>query len=86
MLQTCSYSVNSPGYVKEQLKEKLKSQNEENRNCVLTFVQSISYFSVKALIALRKGKQDEESTFKQLLLADMIKCFEIGLKSLVTSI
>ena len=50
-----------------QLKEWLKSQKEENRNCFLKIVQSISYLSCQG-IALHDGKQDEESNFKQLLL------------------
>ena len=36
-------------------------------NCLLKTVQSISYFSCQGN-ALCKGKQDEESNFKQLLL------------------
>ena len=51
-----------PGHVDEQLKEWLKSQKEENRNCLLKIVHS------RLGIALRKGKQGEESNFKQLLL------------------
>ena len=53
--------LTQPGHVDEQLKERLKSQKEENRNCLLKIVQSISYLS-------SKGKQDEESNFKQLFL------------------
>ena len=37
--------VTQPGHVDEQLKERLKSQMEENRNCLLKIVQSISYLS-----------------------------------------
>ena len=59
--------VTQPGHVDEQLKERLKSQKEENRNCLLKIVQSISYFSRQG-IAIRKGKQVEESNFKQLCL------------------
>ena len=56
-------------------------------NCLLEIVQSISYISRQG-IALRKGMQDEESNFKQLLLVKLktMKCFESGLKSLMTSI
>ena len=54
-------------HVDEQLKEQLKSQKEENRNCPLKIVQSISYRSHQG-IALCKVKQDKESNFKQLLL------------------
>ena len=56
------------GHIDEQLKERLKSQKEENRNCPLKNVQSISYLSCQS-IALRKGKHDEESNFKELLLS-----------------
>ena len=35
------------GHADEQLKEWLKSQKEENRNCLLKIVQSISYISWK---------------------------------------
>ena len=56
-----------PGHIDEQLKEWLKSQKEKNRKCLLKIVQSISYHSRQG-IALCKGKQDEESNFKQLLL------------------
>ena len=59
--------ITQPGHVDEQLKEWLKSQKEENRNCLLKIVQSISYLCCQG-IALRKGRQDEESNFKQLLL------------------
>ena len=59
--------LTQPGHVDEQLKEWLKSQKEENINCLLKIVQSISYLLLQG-IALRKGKQDEESNFKQLLL------------------
>ena len=59
--------LTQPGHVDEQLKEWLKSQKEENRSCLLKIVQSISYLFRQG-IALRKGKQDEESNFKQLLL------------------
>ena len=54
-------------HIDEQLKEQLKSQKEENRNCLLKIVQSISYLARQG-IAFRKGKQEEESNFKQLLL------------------
>ena len=74
-----------PGHVDEQLKERLKSQKEENQTCLLKIVQSISYLSRQG-IALRTGKQDEESNFKQLLLrSEDDKCFESGLKSLMTN-
>ena len=43
------------------------SQKEENRNCLLKIVQSISYLSRQG-IALHKGKQDKESNFKLLIL------------------
>ena len=33
------------GHINEQLKEWLKNQKEENRNCFLKIVQSISYLS-----------------------------------------
>ena len=59
--------ISQTSHVDEQLKERLKSQKEENRNCLLNIVQSISYFSCQG-IPLRKGKQDEESNFKQVLL------------------
>ena len=59
--------LTQPGHVDEQLKEWLKSQKEENRNCLLKIVQSISYLSRQG-IALNKGMQDEESNFKQVLL------------------
>ena len=55
--------LTQPGHVDEQLKEWLKSQKEENRNCLLKIVQSISYLSRQS-IALHKGKQYEESNFK----------------------
>ena len=55
------------GHVDEQLKEWRKSHKEENRKCYLKIVQSISHLSRQG-IALRKGKQDEESNFKRLLL------------------
>ena len=56
-----------PGYINEQLKEKLKSEKDESRNCLLIIVQCISYLSRQG-IALRKGNQDVESNFKQLLI------------------
>ena len=59
--------LTQPGHIDEQLKEQLKSQKEENRNCLLKIIQSISYLARQG-IALRKGKQEEESNFKQLLL------------------
>ena len=49
------------------MKERLKRQKEENRNFLLKIVQCISYLFRQG-IALHKGKQDEESNFKQLLL------------------
>ena len=59
--------LTQPGHIDEQLKEQLKGQKEENRNCLLKIVQRISYLSCHG-IALRKNKQDEELNFKQLLL------------------
>ena len=56
-----------PGHVDEQLEEWLKGQKDENRNCLLKNVQNITYLSHQG-IALHKGKQDEDSNFKQLLL------------------
>ena len=58
------------GHVDEQLKERLKSQKEENRNCLLK-IQSISYFSCQR-IALHKGKQDEESNFNSSPFSELI--------------
>ena len=58
--------LTQPGHIDEQLKERLKSQKEENRNCLWKIVPSILCFSHQG-IALRKGKQDKESNFKQLL-------------------
>ena len=55
--------LTQPGHVDEQLKERLKRQKEENRNCLLKIVQNISYLSCQG-IALGKGKHDEESNFK----------------------
>ena len=59
--------LTQPGHINEQLKEWLKSQKEENRNCLLKIVQSKSYHSRQG-IALCKGKQDEESNYKPLFL------------------
>ena len=59
--------LTQPGHIDEQLKERLKYQKKENRNCLLKIVQSISYLSCQG-IGLHKGKQDEESNFMQLLL------------------
>ena len=77
-----------PGHVGEQLKERIESQNEENMNCLLKIVRSI-HLSRQGIV-LRKGKQDEESNFKHLLLLraerKTIKCFESGLKSLMTNL
>ena len=56
--------LNQPGHIDEQLKERCKSQKEENRNCLQKIVPSILFF----LPRLRKGKQDEESNSKQLCL------------------
>ena len=50
--------LTQPGHVDEQLKERLKSQKEENRNCLLKIVQSISHLSHQG-IALHKIKQEE---------------------------
>ena len=50
-------------HIDEQLKEQLKSQKEENRNCLQKIVQSISYLARQG-IAFRKGKQEEESNFQ----------------------
>lgn len=55
------------GNIDELLKKQQKSQKEENRNCLLKIVQNISFLACQG-IALRKGKQEEESNFKQLLL------------------
>ena len=79
--------LTQPGHIDEQLKEQLKSQKEENTNCLLKIVQDISYLSCQG-IALHKGKKDEKSSFKQLLLlrAEDDKYFEGGLKSLMTNI
>ena len=41
------YKHAQPGHVDEQLKEWLKSQKEEKRNCLLKIVQSISYLFPK---------------------------------------
>ena len=49
-----------PGHINEQLKWRLKSKKEENRNFLI-----ISNLSCQG-IALHKGKQDEVSNFKQL--------------------
>ena len=49
--------LTQPGHVDE----RLKTQKEENRTCLLRIVQSITYHS-------RQGKQDEELNFKQILL------------------
>ena len=59
--------LTQPSHIDEQLKEQLKSQKEENRSCLLKIVRSISYLASQG-IAFRKGKQEEESNFKQLLL------------------
>ena len=59
--------LTQPGHVDGQLKERLMSQKEKNRNCLLKIIQSISYHSCKG-IAPRKSKQDKESNFKKLLL------------------
>ena len=59
--------LTQPCHADDQLKEWLKSQKEENRNCLLKIAQSISYLSHQG-IALRKGEQDKESNFKQFLL------------------
>ena len=59
--------LTQPGHIDEQLKERLKSQKEKNRNFLLKIVQSISYL-FRQDIALRKSKQNKESNFKQLLL------------------
>ena len=59
--------LTQPGPVDGQLKEQLKSQKKENRNCLLKIVQSIAYHSCQG-IALHKGKQGKESNFKYLLL------------------
>ena len=37
--------LTQPGHVDKQLKEWLKSEKEENRNCLLKIVQRISYLS-----------------------------------------
>ena len=58
-----------PGHIDEQLKGRLKSQKEENRNYVIKIVQSISYLSCQG-IALHKSKQGEELNFKHLLQAE----------------
>ena len=55
------------GHADEQLKERHKCQKEEYRNGFLKVVQRISYPSC-LVHALHKGKEDEESNFKQLLL------------------
>ena len=57
--------LTQPGHIDEQLKERLKSQKEENRNCLQNNFQNISYLSRQG-IALHQGKQDMVSTFKQL--------------------
>ncbi len=72
--------LTQPGHIGGVLKEQLKSQKEENRNCHLKIVQSISH--------LCKGKQDENqisssSSFSEL---KMMECSESGLKSLMISI
>jgi len=48
--------LTQPGYIDEQLNEQHTSQKEENRNCLLIIVQSISYLACQG-IALRKCKQ-----------------------------
>ena len=45
----------------------LKSLKKEIRNCLLKIVLSISHLSCHG-VAVRKGKQDKESNFKQLIL------------------
>ena len=76
-----------PGHVDEQLKERLKSQKEENRNCLLKIVQIYPIFLTKALLFVRASKTRSQisssSSFSEL---KMMKCFESGLKSLMTSI
>ena len=59
--------VNSTRLHDELQMEWLKSQKEENRNCLQKIVQSISYLSHRD-ITLRKGNQDMVSNFKQCLL------------------
>ena len=48
--------------VSEQLKERLKSQKEENRNCLLKIVQSMFYFPAKALVFVRARSQISSSS------------------------
>ena len=86
MSQTCSYYLTQRGHIDEQLKERLKSQKEENRTCLLKIVQSISYLYRQG-IALCKSKQERRqisnrSSFSKL---KTLKCFESGLKSVMTS-
>ena len=59
--------VTQPGHIDEQLKERLKSQKEENRKSFLKIAQSISYLYHHGM-DFCKGKQDVKSNFKQLFL------------------
>ena len=59
--------LTQPGHVDEQLKERLKSQKELYRKCLLKIVQGIFYHSRQGF-ALRTDPQDEETHFKQLHL------------------
>ena len=76
-----------PGHVDEQLKEQLKSQKEENRNCLLKIVQSISYLSCHCIALRRASKSRSQisssSSFSKL---KTMKYFKSGLKSLMTSL
>ena len=51
--------LTQPGHVDEQLKECLKSPKEENKNCHLKIVQSISYLA-KALLVIRASKTSRQ--------------------------
>ena len=74
-----------PGHIDEQLKERLKSQKEENRNCLLKIVQRISYLARQGIA---KDKQEEQSNFKQLLLlrAEDDEVLQKWIESLMTNI
>ena len=55
--------LTQPVHVDEQLKERLKSQKEENRKSLQKKFQSITSLSRQG-IALHQGKQEMESTFQ----------------------
>ena len=77
MSQICSYYA-QPGHVDEQLREWFKTQKEENRNCLLKIVLSISYHSCQARASKTRSQISSSSTFSEL---KMMEYFKSGLKS-----